>query len=302
MFLCISTPNKEESDDPRVGLSPLLVFQDISMSSSLEADRARVRSGAWRTVYSYLLTLMYSNIRRGCATGVGGGGGGIGREMVWETERGQGEENVSEVKTFWPLQEREECVNLQRELEKKGWRGAWEVRERRDWGAGGGGGGGEWWRGRVSMAVEMVIRALCLPSPNVRVPGTMCLRTHAEITTQRPKQTRSLWSPTLSWSRGHVTCKHGELKIILVVSMRAMWRWCVEAVILVFHEHYDQYLHHLMARILIWNEAFLPLEGDFLWRAGTATQNLHLTDHSSGFARLSRFTSNHWYFTSQLTV
>lgn len=82
MFLCISTPNKEESDDPRVGLSPLLVFQDISMSSSLEADRARVRSGAWRTVYSYLLTLMYSNIRRGCATGVGGGGGGIGREMV----------------------------------------------------------------------------------------------------------------------------------------------------------------------------------------------------------------------------
>lgn len=57
---------------PRVGLSPLLVFQDISMSSSLEADRARVSSGAWRTVYSYLLTLMYSNIRRGCATGGGG--------------------------------------------------------------------------------------------------------------------------------------------------------------------------------------------------------------------------------------
>lgn len=65
---------------PRVGLSPLLVFQDISMSSSLEADRARVRSGAWRTVYSYLLTLMYSNIRRGCATGVGVGVGGRHRE------------------------------------------------------------------------------------------------------------------------------------------------------------------------------------------------------------------------------
>lgn len=56
---------------------------------------------------------------------------------------------------------------------------------------------------------------------NVQVPGTMCLRTHAEITTQTNSFTLVA---DFRLKRGYVTCKHKKLKIILVISVHEIWR------------------------------------------------------------------------------